>query len=210
MNADHVTGRMSAAPYPQQRQHMRWDELQQEIVRRAQRGDHDAFSSLVQPEIPRLYGLAGLLLPDRSRAEDAVQEALLRAWRDLPRLRDVEKFLPWLRRLVVNASHDEGRRLGRRRREVELAPHHDRGGADELGGLLDRDELSRAFRRLNEGERTVIALRYYLDLSTADAAASMGIREVTYRSRLHRAIRTLGAALAADARAAARSEGGRA
>ncbi len=181
--------------------------LQPELVRRARDGDHGAFDALVRPEIERLYGLAGLLLPDRARAEDAVQEALLRAWRDLPKLREVEKFSAWLRRLVVNAAHDEGRRLGRRRREVARAPHHDRSGADEMAGLLDRDELSQAFRRLKEEERAVIALRYYLDLSTVDAAATLGIREVTYRSRLHRAIRTLGAALAADARATAAPEG---
>lgn len=181
--------------------------VQEELVRRARDGDHGAFESLVRPEIERLYGLAGLLLSDRSRAEDAVQEALLKAWRDLPQLRDAGKFGAWLRRLVVNASHDEGRRLGRRRREVELTPGHDRGVASDLDGLLDRDELSRAFRRLKEDERTAVALRYFMDLSTADAAATMGIREVTYRSRLHRAIKALGAALAADARASARPEG---
>ncbi|MGH2384934.1 MAG: sigma factor-like helix-turn-helix DNA-binding protein [Candidatus Limnocylindria bacterium] len=53
----------------------------------------------------------------------------------------------------------------------------------------------------------MIAMRYYLDLSTTDAAASLGIREVTYRSKLHRALRTLGAAVAADARASANPEG---
>jgi RNA polymerase sigma-70 factor (ECF subfamily) len=170
-------------------------------------GDHGAFESLVGPEIERLYGLAGLLLNDRARAEDAVQEALLKAWRDLPKLREVAKFHAWLRRLVVNASHDEGRRLGRRRREVELKPSHDRADSDGLDPLLDRDELSQAFRRLKQEERTVVALRYFMDLSTADAAAALGIREVTYRSKLHRAIRTLGAALAADARSTARPEG---
>lgn len=181
--------------------------LQQELVRRAKGGDHDAFESLVRPEIDRLYGLAGLLLSDRAKAEDAVQEGLLKAWRDLPRLREADRFGAWLRRLVVNASHDEGRRLGRRRREVALGPQHDRASGDELAGTLDRDELGRAFRRLKEEERTVVALRYYLDLSTADAAATLGIREVTYRSKLHRAIRTLGAALAADGRSATRPEG---
>lgn len=170
-------------------------------------GDHGAFESLVRPEIDRLYGLAGLLLNDRARAEDAVQEALLKAWRDLPKLREVEKFGAWLRRLVVNASHDEGRRLGRRRREVELKPAHDRATGEGFDALLDRDELLRGFRRLKEEERTVVALRYFMDLSTADAAATLGIREVTYRSKLHRAIRTLGAALAADARTAGRPEG---
>jgi RNA polymerase sigma factor (sigma-70 family) len=181
--------------------------LQEELVRRARNGDHAAFESLVRPEIERMYGLAGLILSERDRAEDAVQEALLRAWRDLPRLRDVTKFPAWLRRLVVNAAHDEGRRLGRRRREVALDPNHDRETTDDLGALLDRDELSKAFRRLRTEERTVVALRYFLDLSTADAAATMGIREVTYRSKLHRAIRALGAAVAADARVTARSEG---
>jgi RNA polymerase sigma-70 factor (ECF subfamily) len=182
--------------------------LQDELVRRAQGGDHGAFESLVRPQVDRLYGLAGLLLPDRSRAEDAVQEALLRAWRDLPKLRDPEKFAPWLRRLVVNAAHDEGRRLGRRRAEVALGPQHDRSTGDSVDALLDRDELSQAFRRLNREERTVVALRYFLDLSTADAATTLGIREVTYRSKLHRAIRALGAALAADARTtASRPEG---
>lgn len=181
--------------------------VQEELVRRAQHGDHGAFESLVRPEVDRLYGLAGLLLADRARAEDAVQEALLRAWRDLPALRDPGRFLPWLRRLVVNAAHDEGRRLGRRRAEVALEPHHDATVSDDLGRLLDRDELSRAFQRLSREERTVVALRYYLDLSTADAAATLGLREVTYRSRLHRAIRALGAALAADARTTTRTEG---
>jgi RNA polymerase sigma-70 factor (ECF subfamily) len=178
-----------------------------ELVRRARDGDHAAFESLVRPEIERLYGLAGLLLADRARAEDAVQEALLRAWRDLPKLREVDKFAAWIRRLVVNAAHDEGRRLGRRRSEVELNPHHDRATLDDIGALLDRDELSRAFRRLKEEERTVLALRYFLDLSTSEAAVTLGIRDVTYRSKLHRAIKTLGAALAADARVTASSEG---
>ena len=62
-------------------------------------------------------------------------------------------------------------------------------------------------QRLKEEERTVVALRYYMDLSTADAANTLGIREVTYRSKLHRALRTLSAALAADARATANPEG---
>jgi RNA polymerase sigma-70 factor (ECF subfamily) len=181
--------------------------LQEELVRRAKNGEHDAFESLVRPQIERLYGLAGLLLSDRGRAEDAVQEALLKAWRDLRTLREADKFGAWLRRLVVNAAHDEGRRLARRRGEVALKPQHDRASADELDGLLNRDELIRAFRHLREEERTVVALRYYLDLSTADAAATLGVREATYRSKLHRAIRTLGAALAADARASPEPEG---
>jgi len=182
--------------------------LREELVQRAMEGDHAAFEALVRPEFDRLYGLAGLLIGDSARAEDAVQEALVRAWRDLPRLRDRASFGPWLRRLVVNAARDEGRRIGRRRRETELTPAHDRGGAAlELDAILDRDELAGPFKRLRQEERTVIALRYYSDLSTAEAASSLGLGEVAFRSRLHRAVKALGAALAADARSVSGPEG---
>jgi RNA polymerase sigma factor (sigma-70 family) len=175
--------------------------LPDELVERAKQGDHDAFSALVVSEIPRLHGLAGLILRDRGRSEDAVQDALLKAWRDLPQLRDADRFMPWLRRLLVNACHDEGRRLGRRRGEATLGPEHDRSTA---GSFVDdvsrRDELGRGFQRLTPMERTVIALSYYMDLSTADAAAVLEVRETAYRSRLHRAIRALRGAMAADER----------
>jgi RNA polymerase sigma-70 factor (ECF subfamily) len=178
-----------------------------DLVARAQRGDHDAFSALVRPHIDRLHGLAGLLLRDSARAEDALQEALLRAWRDLPRLREPQRFEAWLRRLVVNASHDEGRRARRRRGEQPLEPFHEPGTAGGIGELFDRDELARGFHRLKGDERTAIALRFYLDLSSTEAAEAMGIREVTYRSRLHRALKVLRAALSAEARTAIGQEG---
>lgn len=181
--------------------------MERELVERAMRGDHDAFSALVRPEIPRLHGLAGLILRDPTRAEDAVQDALLKAWRDVPRLREADRFHAWLRRLLVNACHDEGRRLGRRRGEVALGPQHEPRALDGFEALLQRDELARGFRGLDPEERAVIGLRYYLDLSTADAAAALGMRETTYRSKLHRAIRALGAALAAEARGSIRAEG---
>ncbi|MBA2315146.1 MAG: RNA polymerase sigma factor [Chloroflexi bacterium] len=171
--------------------------MQHQLVQRARNGDHDAFSALVEPEFGRLYGLAGLILGTPTGAEDAVQEALLKAWRDLPALRDADRFQAWLRRLVINACHDEGRRLGRRRGEVALAPEHQPAIGDGLDGIVQRDELAHAFGRLSNEERTVIALRYYLDLSSAEAARALGLREVTYRSRLHRAIRSLGSAMVA-------------
>jgi RNA polymerase sigma factor (sigma-70 family) len=124
----------------------------------------------------------------------------------MPRLRDPERFGAWLRRLVVNAARDEGRRIQRRRREIGLEPFHEPGTGGGIAAVADRDELVRAFRRLREEDRTVVALRYYLDLSTAEAAATLGLREVTYRSRLHRALRALHAALAAEARRVTRTE----
>ncbi len=178
-----------------------------DVVMRARAGDHDAFAALVRPQLGRLHGLAGLLVHDRSRAEDVVQNALIAAWRDLPKLRDPGRFDAWLHRLVVNASHDEGRRLRRRRAETPLGPQHQPHTRSEIDGLADRDEVVQAFRRLNEKERQVIALRYYADLTAAEAASVLGIREVTYRSKLHRAMRTLQAAMAADARGATRITG---
>jgi RNA polymerase sigma-70 factor (ECF subfamily) len=178
-----------------------------DLVQRAKQGDHEAFASLVRPHLSRLHGLAGLLLRDASRAEDALQEALLKAWRDLPKLRDPERFDAWLRRLLVNASHDEGRRLKRRRGEVAFGPQHEPHTGGGIGELADRDEVARAFRRLRDEERAVVALRYYADLSSAEAAATLGMREVTYRSRLHRALRALQAALDAERRSVAPTEG---
>lgn len=164
------------------------------LVERAQDGDHDAFAALIHDRIDRLYGLAGLITGDRTRAEDAVQDALLRAWRDLPRLRDRERFDAWLRRLVVNASHDQGRRV-RRRAEVAFDPEHATSVPDASEQLAHRDELERGFARITPSDRSVIALRYYLSLSTAEAAEVLGVREVALRSRLHRALSSLRHAL---------------
>jgi DNA-directed RNA polymerase specialized sigma24 family protein len=80
-------------------------------VTRAIAGDHDAFAALANANVDRMFALARAILRDVDRAEDATQEALVRAWRELPRLRDPGRFRPWLRRLLVNACYDEGRRL---------------------------------------------------------------------------------------------------
>lgn len=164
---------------------------QRTLVRRASRGDHDAFSDLVRPRIPRLYGLAGLVTGDPGAAEDVTQEALLRAWRDLPALRDPDRFDPWLRRLVVNASRDEGRRRRRRGRPVPIEQAPEPRVTDGLDVLAQRDELAAGFRTLTPDERSTLALRYYLDLSTADAARTAGVGEIAFRSRVHRALAKL-------------------
>jgi RNA polymerase sigma-70 factor (ECF subfamily) len=154
-----------------------------------------------------LYGLAGLV-GDAGAAEDVTQEALLRAWRDLPRLRDPDRFDAWLRRLVVNAAHDEGRRRRRRGSPVPIEQAPEPRMEDGVAALAQRDELAAGLRNLSAVERSVLALRYYLDLSTADAARTMGVGEIAYRSRVHRALRKLrdavGSAGAADGMAVGR------
>lgn len=172
-----------------------------ELVRQASRGDRDAFTELVLARFDALYGLARLVAGNVTIAEDALQEALTRAWRDLPRLRDPERVDAWLRRLVINACHDQWRWHRRHPADrLEAAPEP-ADLATPLVEVEDRDYLLRALRLLSPEDRAVLALRYYLDLSSEDGAAVMRMRPATYRSRIHRALRSLGSACGRDGRA---------
>ena len=183
-------------------------DVQRDLVERARQGDHDAFAVLAGAAISRLDGAAWLILRDPDQAADAVQNALVRAWRDLPTLRDPDRFDAWLHRLLVRSALDEARRLRRHRVDVELTEL----AAPSIGGheaaIADRDELERGFLRLDPEMRAVIVLHHYLDLTMPDVAATLGIPVGTAKSRLHRALGLLRAALDADARpVAAISEG---
>ena len=182
--------------------------MQAELVARAQQGDREAFSTLASGVSARLYATARLILRHPDRAEDAVQDALVEAWRDIRGLRDPERLDAWLHRLLVRSCHRHARR-DQRRRVTEIAvPDLERAGAaaaevahDAAGALADRDELERAFRRLTNDQRTLLALVYYADLSLADVSVAMGVPIGTTKSRHHRAMAALRAALAADERA---------
>ncbi len=174
--------------------------MQRDLVVRAQGGDHDAFAALAQAAIDRLHGTARLVLHDPDRAQDAVQEALVHAWRMLPTLRDPERFDAWLYRLLLNACHDEARRGRFGRFEVSLAFVRPPAIADDAGDLAERDEVERAFRRLTADERAVLACRHYLDLSVPQIADTLRVPEGTVKSRLNRATAALRAALAAERR----------
>lgn len=165
-------------------------------------GDHNAFAELAAASIGRLYGTAGLILRNHAQAEDAVQDCLLHAWRDLPRLRDADRFDAWLRRLLVNACNDELRRSGRHRSAIELSDVHGFGHADGTSALANRDELERGFARLTDADRTVIALRFYLDLPLAEIAHALNVPVGTAKARLSRAIRAMQAELEAVSRGA--------
>jgi RNA polymerase sigma-70 factor (ECF subfamily) len=158
------------------------------LVERAARGDHDAFELLVYDAIARLDAAARLILRDSELARDAVQESLIRAWRDLPGLRDPERFDAWLHRLTVNASLDLIRRRRRRVIEVELTPIHDQDLPDLTAVVDDRDLLDRALRRLEPEAREVVVLRYYLGMTVPDIAATLGIPLGTAKARLSRSI----------------------
>jgi RNA polymerase sigma-70 factor, ECF subfamily len=170
-----------------------------DLVERARRGDRDAFARLAAREVDRLHAIASLILRDPDLAEDAAQEALIRCWRKLPSLRDLERFDAWLYRILMHAAADE---YGRRRRfeasvqrlDLEpIAPNGERG-------LADRDELERGFRRLSLDHRAVVVLHHFIGLTLPEVAAALGIPAGTAKSRYHYAIAALRAAIEADAR----------
>ena len=174
--------------------------MQADLVRRARSGDREAFGVLAGASVDRLYAVARLILRDAELAEDAAQETLVRAWRDLPSLRDVERFDAWIYRLIVRACADIGRQRRRWRAELTILPS-DPIELDRSADLADRDELERGLRRLNEAQRTVLVLTYYLGFSPGAVAEALDIPIGTAKSRLHYAIEALRAALEADARA---------
>jgi len=174
--------------------------MQRDLVERARRGDHDAFAELAGAAISRLDGAAWLMLRDAEQAKDAVQNALVRAWRDLPMLRDPDRFDAWLHRLVVHACIDEARRTRRHRVDVALTELDTPSSTDPVSAVLDRDQLERGFLRLDPEMRAVIVLHHYFDLPLPAVAATLGIPVGTAKSRLHRALGLMRAALDADTR----------
>ena len=170
-----------------------------ELVERAGRGDHDAFATLATAAAARLDAAARLILRDPELARDAVQNTLVRAWRDLPGLRDPDRFDAWLHRLLVNASLDEARRRRRRPIEVEIREIDEPAIGDSGRHLADRDLVERALIRLDPTHRALVVLHYYLGYPLPEAASSLGISLPAAKSRLHRAMDGLRRSMAPDA-----------
>jgi RNA polymerase sigma-70 factor, ECF subfamily len=170
-----------------------------ELVRQARQGDRDAYDVLLTDVVDHLYRIARLILRDFDRAEDAVQETLVRCWRDLPNLRDPDRFDAWLNRILINAINEEARK--RRRVLVDIVRlAAEPSEADSSGALADRDEIARVFERLSVEHRTIVVLHHYLGMTTDEAARTIGIPAGTAKSRLHYATQALRAVLEADAR----------
>jgi RNA polymerase sigma-70 factor (ECF subfamily) len=168
------------------------------LVERAREGDEVAFTELVDLDGDRCYAIAYRILRDVERAQDAVQQAFLLAWRELPRLRDVTRFEVWLHRLVVNACYEEFRRFRRWSTNVRALPIDGPAGRDETVSIDDRDALERAFRRLSPEHRAVVVLHHHAGLPLASIAEAAGVPVGTVKSRLHYATRALRESLAVD------------
>jgi RNA polymerase sigma-70 factor (ECF subfamily) len=183
--------------------------MQRDLVELARRGDHDAFEALASAAFDGLYALALRIVRDADRTDDAVQDCLIRAWKQLPRLRDPDRFDAWLRRLLVSACSDQSRHTRRRSVEIRVLPLERPGGRDATSDLADRDQLERGFRRLSVEQRAVLVMTHYLGMRAGEIAGTLGIPVGTVQSRLLHATRAMRAVLEADARPALVAEGGR-
>jgi RNA polymerase sigma-70 factor, ECF subfamily len=168
--------------------------MERALVERAIEGDRDAFSQLVNVSAARQYALATLILRDGDRAQDAVQEALVSAWKGLSALRDPDAWDAWLNRLTVRACFHQIRRDKRRRIvELNVLPASDPG--DVQMAIADRDRLERVLDRLPIDQRAVIVLHFHLGLSLPEAAAVLAVPVGTAKSRLHRGLEAMRAAM---------------
>ncbi len=180
-----------------------------DLVEQARRGDRDAFAILARTRGDRLFGIANRILRDLHRSEDAVQQTLVIAWRELPRLRDPDRFDAWISRLLVHACYQEARRASQWSANIRVLPIDGPAAPDGTLSVADRDELERGFRRLPPDQRAILVLRHYLGLEPAEIAETLGIPVGTARSRLHYAHRAMRAALEAVERSVAVGEGAR-
>jgi RNA polymerase sigma-70 factor (ECF subfamily) len=174
--------------------------VERDLVQAARAGDREAYVDLVRARSDHLFAVAQRILRDVDRAEDALQDALVIAWRDLRGLRDPDRFDAWLTRVIVNVCLAQASRERRRVANLRVLPVDGPAAPDELMTVADRDQLERGFRRLPPEQRAVLVLRHFVGLEPAEIAETLGIPAGTARSRLHHAYRAMRAALEADAR----------
>ena len=174
--------------------------MDRDLVEAAQGGDREAFVDLIRVRSDRLYTIAHRILRDVDRAEDALQDALVIAWRDLRSLRDPDQFDAWLQRLLINVCIGQATRERRRTANLRVLPIDGPAAPDELLSIADRDLLERGFRRLTPDQRAILVLHHFMGYAPYEIAETLGVPAGTARSRLHHAHRAMRAALEADAR----------
>ncbi len=174
------------------------------LIERAKRGDVAAYERIVRENQSIAFRTAWMITGSAAEAEEAAQDAFLKAYRALGRFRSGAPFRPWLLRIVGNEARNRRVAAGRRERlTVRVAGERRAGGAvpSPEAALLD-DELRRdllaAVESLSDRDRAVISCRYLLELSEAETAAALGVRKGTVKSRLSRALDRLRVELEAD------------
>jgi RNA polymerase sigma-70 factor (ECF subfamily) len=173
------------------------------LVERAQQGDRDAYEQLARGAARRLFLVASRILRDSDAAEDAVQQTLVDIWRDLPSLRDPDRFDAWTYRMVVRACHAQGRHERRRGIRVVDISADMAIARDHAGEVALRDQLGRAFDALSHDHRTVIVLHHLVGLPLGEIAEVLDVPYGTVGSRLHHAMRAMRASIEAAERAPA-------
>jgi RNA polymerase sigma-70 factor, ECF subfamily len=176
--------------------------VDRDLVERARGGDQEAYVDLIRPRIDQLFAVAHRILRDVDRAEDALQDALVIAWRDLRGLRDPDRFDAWLGRLLVHECIDQATRERPRTAPLQVLPADGPAASDDLLTVAHRDQLDRGFRRLPPEQRAILVLHHFAGYAPSEIAETLGIPPGTARSRLHHAHRAMRAALDADARPA--------
>ncbi len=173
--------------------------MEPRLIEQARSGDREAFARLAAEASDQLYGLALRVLRNPDAAGEALQMALVQIWRDLPNLRDPDRFDAWTYRIVINCCRADRRRARRSLVTLELSPEDSVVGDAQMS-IAQRDELEQAFGVLTTDQRAVLVLLYYRDLTVREAANVLGISEGTVKSRAHHARQAMRAALAAAAR----------
>lgn len=177
-----------------------WGSGMDEIVREAREGRADAFEAIVRHYGPDMYRLAAAIVgPDEAR--DVAQEAFVAAWRDLPRLRQTDRFEVWLRRIVINRSRNALRSRGRRpTQQLEALTVAETASRtpDFRDAVHARAELDAAFNGLSADHRAALALHYGADLTIRATAEAMGVAVGTAKSRLNAALGRMRVAMEGD------------
>jgi len=170
------------------------------LVEAARSGDEAAFASIVVDSADRLFVVAHRILRDVGRAEDAVQQTLVTAWRELPSLREIDRFEAWIHRILVHACYAEAKRAKQWSTNVRVLPVDGPATPDQTVAVATRDALERGFRRLPPDQAATFVLHHHLGWPLGEIADTLGIPLSTAKSRLRSATSTLRAALEADAR----------
>jgi RNA polymerase sigma factor (sigma-70 family) len=176
-----------------------------DLARLARDGDVHAYGELVERYREVAFRTAWLITRSTADAEDAAQEAFVKAYYALGRFRAGESFRPWILRIVANEAKNRRRSAGRRER-LALRVAGERGQGDAAPSpetaaveVEQRQDLLAALERLPERDRLVVACRYLLELSEAETAEALGVRPGTVKSRLSRALGRLRTQMDAEA-----------